>query len=107
MNENNPLAKLNYIKSNFPNIFVHYGDFKSIRLDKKSSAYLTQGNIEVFCRQKDRSWKQYFVSIENTAELKNETPYKMYVKLNDSVLTDINLTDCIIYIKLGEEKNAN
>ena len=107
MNETNPLAKLEYIKSNFPNVFVHYGEFKSIRLDKKSSAFLTQGKIEVFCRQKNRSWKQYFVPIEHTAELKNETPYKMYVKLNDSVLTDINLTDCVIYIKLGEENNAN
>ena len=107
MNETNPLAKLEYIKSNFPNVFVHYGEFKSIRLDKKSSAYLTQGDIEVFCRQKNRSCKQYFVSIQNTEELKNETPYKMYVKLNDSVLTDKNLTDCVIYIKLGEEKNAN
>ena len=46
MNETNPLAQLNYIKSNFPNVFVHYGEFKSIRLDKKSSAYLTEGNID-------------------------------------------------------------
>ena len=107
MNETNPLAKFNYIKSNFPNVFVHYGEFKSIRLDKKSSAFLTQGDIEVFCRQKDRSWKQYLVNIQKTAELKNETPYKMYVKLNNSVLTDMNLTDCIIYIKLGENKNVN
>jgi len=104
MNETNPLAKLHYIKSNFPNVFVHYGEFKSIRLDKKSSAYLTQGNVEVFCRQVDRSWKKYFVPIQDTAELKNETLYRMYVKLNESVLTDINLTDCIIYIKSGVEK---
>lgn len=102
--KDNPLANLDYIKSNFPNVYVHYGDFKSLRIEKDSSAFLTQGVVQVYCKQKNRKWKIYTVPVPETAEIKNETNFQMYVKLNDSVLTDKNLTDTIIYIKLGEEK---
>ena len=42
------LKNLDYQPCNLPNVGVHYGDVRSICLNGKSSAYISEGHVKSF-----------------------------------------------------------
>ena len=82
------IRDLDYQPSNLPNVGVHYGDIRSICIERGSSAYISEGTMHCFHNQPQNKVIQHDVPINQPTELKNETTRRMYVKLEDCMLLD-------------------
>ena len=102
------LRNLNYQPSNLPNVSVHYGDIRAICIDKKSSAYISEGSIQSFSQQPKGKIVQYDIPINQPVELRNETTRKVYMKLDESMLLDEKIGDIVLHYKpMVEEELEN
>ena len=102
------LRNLNYQPSNLPNVSVHYGDIRAICIDKKSSAYISEGSIQSFSQQPKGKIVQYDIPVNQPVELRNETTRKVYMKLDESMLLDEKIGDIVLHYKpMVEEELEN
>ena len=102
------LRNLKYQPSNLPNVSVHYGDVRAICIDKKSSAYISEGSIQSFSQQPKGKIVQYDIPVNQPVELRNETTRKVYMKLDESMLLDEKIGDIVLHYKpMVEEELEN
>ena len=97
----NYLKTLSYQPSNYKNIGVYYGENKAICIERKSSAFISEGQIDIFCDQPSRKTLHYNINVKEPVELKNETSGKVFVKLNESLLMPNRPGDYTLHIKNG------
>jgi|TARA_R110001592_G_C12608710_1_gene696647 hypothetical protein len=97
----NYLKTLLYQPSNYKNIGVHYGENKAICIERKSSAFISEGQIDIFCEQPDKKTLHYNIDVKEPVELKNETSKKIFVKLDESILMPNRPGDYTLHIKNG------
>tara|TARA_R100000742_G_C4236498_1_gene57007 strand:- start:34 stop:357 length:324 start_codon:yes stop_codon:yes gene_type:complete len=99
----NFLKTLKYKKVNIPDCLVHYGKIKSICIFPKSSAYVSNGQIELFTNDEKhitKDWSRHLIELTaESAELKNETNKNVFVILKESVLLPNNYTDIVFSLR--------
>ena len=95
------LSELDYKPSNLPNVSVHYGEIRAICIEKKSSAFISEGSIQSFSKQPKQKIVQYDIIIGQPIELRK----KVYIKLDDCMLLDEKEGTNIIYWKKGVDPN--
>jgi len=99
----NHLKNLKYKPANLPNCFVHYGNLKSLCISPKSSAFVSEGIIEVFTNDEKhitKDWSRHVIELTvESAELKNETNKNIFAILKESVLLPSNYTDIVFRLK--------
>lgn len=95
------LKTLPYEESNYKNVSIHYGKEKAICIEPKSSAFISEGKIEVFCQQPHKKTLYYEIKVKEPAEIKNETSSKIFVELEECILMPNRLGDYTIHIKNG------
>ena len=99
----NYLKNLKYKTVNLPNCFVHYGDIKSLCISPKSSAFVSNGVIQIFTNDEKhitRDWSRHVIELTaESAELKNETNKNVFAILEDSILLPSNDTDIVFSLK--------
>ena len=93
------LSELDYKPSNLPNVSVHYGEIRAICIEKKSSAFISEGSIQSFSKQPKQKIVQYDIIIGQPIELRNETTRKVYMKLDECMLLDEKVGDLILHYK--------
>ena len=93
------LSELDYKPSNLPNVSVHYGEIRAICIEKKSSAFISEGSIQSFSKQPKQKIVQYDIIIEQPIELRNETTRKVYMRLDECMLLDEKVGDLILHYK--------
>tara|TARA_R100000700_G_C3151905_1_gene130324 strand:+ start:556 stop:879 length:324 start_codon:yes stop_codon:yes gene_type:complete len=99
----NFLKKLSYKKINIPNCLVHYGHIKSICILPKSSAYVSNGKIQVFTNDEKhltKDWSRHLIDLTaESAEIKNETNKNIFAILQESLILSKNYTDIVFTLK--------
>jgi len=103
----NYLKTLSYSPSNYINVGIHYGKEKAICIESKSSAFISEGKIDVFCEQPHQKTLHYKINVKEPTELKNETLGKVFVKLDECVLMPNRPGDHTLHIKNGVLENFN
>jgi len=101
----NYLKDLSYSPSNYINVGIHYGKEKAICIDPKSSAFISEGKIDVFCEQPHKKTLHYEITVKEPAKLKNETSGKVFVKMDECILMPNRPGDFTLYIKNGTLEN--
>lgn len=100
----NFLKDLEYSKSNYEGVGVHYGDHRAISINPKKSAYLTPGNIILFCKKPSQIYVKHDLTFDEPAEIINQTSHRVFVKLIDSMLSHKKVGDLTYYVNPGVEK---
>tara|TARA_R110002020_G_scaffold35680_1_gene107540 strand:+ start:115 stop:438 length:324 start_codon:yes stop_codon:yes gene_type:complete len=99
----NYLKNLKYRPANLPNCFVYYGDIKSLCISPKSSAFVSNGIIEIFTNDEKhitQDWSRHIIKLTaESAELKNETNKNIFAILQESILLPDNYTDIVFSLK--------
>ena len=97
------LRDLEYQPCNLPNVGVHYGDVRAICVNKRSSAYISEGDTKSFTQQHNNKIVQNDIPINQPAEIKNETSKKVYLVLDGCMLLDEKVGDYTIHFKKGAD----
>ena len=97
----NYLKSLSYLPSNYRNVGIYYGKKKAICIESKSSAFISEGQIDIFCEQPDEKTLHYNIDVKEPVELKNETSSKVFVKLDECMLMPNRPGDYTLHIKNG------
>ena len=95
------LKNLDYQPCNLPNVGVHYGDVRSICLNGKSSAYISEGHVKSFTEQNAVNIIENDIPINQPTEVNNETTKIMYLILDGCMLLDEKVGDYTIHIRRG------
>ena len=95
------LKNLDYQPCNLPNVGVHYGDVRSICLNGKSSAYISEGHVKSFTEQNAVNIIENDIPINQPTEVNNETTKTMYLILDGCMLLDEKVGDYTIHIRRG------
>ena len=95
------LKNLYYQPCNLPNVGVHYGDIRSICINKESSAHVSEGHMKSFTQQHNNKVVQNDIPINQPTEKKNETARKVYLILDGCMLLDEKIGDYTIRFKKG------
>ena len=95
------LRDLEYQPCNLPNVGVHYGDVRAICVNKRSSAYISEGDTKSFTQQHNNKIVQNDIPINQPTEIKNETSKKVYLVLDGCMLLDEKVGDYTIHFKKG------
>ncbi len=96
------LRNLNYEPSNYPNVSMYYGDDeKAICVDKKGSAFISEGRIDIYCPQTQDRIVHYDLEILEETEIYNDTGRPIYVNLEDCSLIPEISGDRKITVKNG------
>ena len=101
------LRDLEYQPCNLPNVGVHYGDVRAICVDKKSSAYVSEGDIKSFTQQRNNKIVQNDIPINQPTEIKNETRRKVFLILDGCMLLDEKVGDYTVSFKDGIDPDLN
>ena len=97
------LRDLEYQPCNLPNVGVHYGDVRAICVEKKSSAYVSEGDIKSFTQQRNNKIVQNDIPINQPTEIKNETRRKVFLILDGCMLLDEKVGDYTIHFYKGTD----
>ena len=97
------LRDLEYQPCNLPNVGVHYGDVRAICVDKKSSAYVSEGDVKCFTQQRNNKIVQNDIPINQPTEIKNETRRKVFLILDGCMLLDEKVGDYTIHFYKGTD----
>lgn len=102
----NYLKDLNYSKSNYEGVRVHYGsDLRAISVKPQYSINLTPGQITIFTKKKSQRYIKNEINLTQPAEVMNKTPHRVFIKLQNSILSDKKIGDLIYFINPGEDPN--
>jgi len=101
------LRDLEYQPCNLPNVGVHYGDVRAICVEKKSSAYVSEGDIKSFTQQRNNKIVQNDIPINQPTEIKNETRRKVFLILDGCMLLDEKVGDYTVSFKDGIDPDLN
>ena len=101
------LRDLEYQPCNLPNVGVHYGDVRAICVDKKSSAYVSEGDVKCFTQQRNNKMVQNDIPINQPTEIKNETRRKVFLILDGCMLLDEKVGDYTVSFKDGIDPDLN
>ena len=90
-------------KQTLPNCLIHYGRIKSLCISPRSSAFVSDGIIEMFTNDKKhitKDWDRHVIKLSaESAEIKNETNKNVFIILKESVLLPDNLTDIVFNLR--------
>ena len=101
------LRDLEYQPCNLPNVGVHYGDVRAICVDKKSSAYVSEGDAKSFTKQHNNKIVQNDIPINQPTEIKNETRKRVFLILDGCMLLDEKVGDYVVSFKDGIDPDLN
>ena len=88
-----------FIKSNYENIHIYYGDQKYVRMKPKTQIALTPGFLHLILK-KPGSWQRENIKIEGDVTLCNDTHNVIYYTLLNSLLSNDN-NEIKLHIKNG------
>ena len=86
-----------YTKSNHPNVWVHYGEKRFIKVDAHSKAYITEGICDVYCKV-HADYEKHIENVLEEAEINNKTKFPIYIELKECLLTDSRQGDLTLNI---------
>ena len=106
MEEVNYLKDLKYKKSNYEGVKVFYGnDVRAITIQPKFSVNLTPGSIILFTKKRQKNYIKHSLNFEQPAEVVNKTTHKIYLKLQDAILSNEKIGDLTYFVNPGEDPN--
>jgi hypothetical protein len=107
MEEVNYLKDLKYKKSNYEGVKVFYGnDVRAITIQPKFSVNLTPGSIILFTKKRTQKYIKHSLNFEQPAEVVNKTTHKIYLKLQDAILSNEKIGNLTYFVNPGEDPNG-
>ena len=101
------LRNLDYQPCNLPNVGVHYGDVRAICIEKKSSAYVSEGHLMSFTKQYNNKIVQNDAPLNQPSEIRNETRKRVFLILDGCMLLDEKVGDYTVSFKDGVDPDLN